>query len=74
MKPYESELTAFLRSLKAQRPQIEARQREGRALWWDRFPDAEQQQRWQASRVRQPAYVYYAPEAPPPPATPASGS
>ncbi len=74
MKAYESELTGFLRALKTERPQIEARQREGRALWWDRFPDAEQQQRWQAARVRQSAYVYYAPEPPKAPATPASGS
>ena len=77
MKTYESELTGFLRSLKAEHPQIEASQREGRALWWDRFPDAEEQQRWQASRVRQSAYVYYTPAPPAPPpgaATPASGS
>ena len=74
MKPYESELTTFLRTLKSQRPQIEDRQREGRALWWDRFPDAEQQQRWQASRVRQSSYVYYAPPKPEAPSTPASGS
>ena len=31
-KGYESELTVFLRSLKESRPQIEAKQREGRAL------------------------------------------
>lgn len=58
-KQYESELTGFLRSLKQSRPQIEAKQREGRALWWDRRPDPDEQQRWQASRVRQSAYVYY---------------
>lgn len=56
---YESDLTGFLRSLKQDRPQIEAKQREGRALWWDRHPDPDDLQRWQASRVRQPAYVYY---------------
>ena len=59
-KGYESELTGFLRSLKQEKPQIEAKQREGRALWWDRRPDPEDLKRWQASRVRQGAYVYYA--------------
>ena len=49
MKAYESELSGFLRTLK-QQPQIEARQREGRALWWDRQLDADELQRWQASR------------------------
>ena len=61
-KGYESELTGFLRSLKQDRPQIEALQREGRALWWDRRPDPDDLQRWKASRVRQGAYVYYPPE------------
>ena len=32
-KGYESELTGFLRALVQSRPQIEAKQREGRALW-----------------------------------------
>jgi hypothetical protein len=67
-KAYESELTGFLRSLKQSRPQIEGTQREGRALWWDRRPDADEQQRWQASRVRQGAYVYY-PQEPVKPGT-----
>ena len=59
MAAYESELTVFLKSLKRERPGIEARQREGRALWWDRFPDADLLRRWQEARVRQSAYVYY---------------
>jgi hypothetical protein len=67
---YESELTAFLRSLKQSRPQIEAKQSEGRALWWDRRPDPDDQRRWQASRVPQGAYVYYDPES----VKPGSGS
>jgi hypothetical protein len=66
-KAYESELTGFLRALKQDRPQIEDKQREGRALWWDRRPDPDDLQRWQASRVRQGAYVYY-PQEPAEPA------
>jgi hypothetical protein len=62
MAQYESELTGFLRKLKQEKPQIETQQREGREMWWDRYPDADAQQRYQASRVRQGAYVYYAPQ------------
>ncbi len=61
MAQYESELTGFLRTLKQEKPQIEARQREGREMWWDRYPDADEQRRYQDSNVRQGAYVYYAP-------------
>jgi hypothetical protein len=69
-KGYESELTGFLRSLKQSRPQIEAKQREGRALWWDRQPDPDDLQRWKQSQVRQGAYVYY----PQQPAKPVEGA
>lgn len=58
MAQYESEVTQFLRELKAQRPELEARQREGRALLWDRQLDADEQRRWADSRVPQQAYVY----------------
>lgn len=61
MARYESELTGFLRTMKQARPELERAQAEGRALWWDRHPDPDDQQRWRASRVRQPAYVYYDP-------------
>lgn len=64
MAAYVSELTTFLRDLKQARPEIERKQREGRALWWDRNPDPEEQERFGAARVGQPAYVYYAPEKP----------
>jgi hypothetical protein len=67
-KNYESELTGFLRSLKEEKPQIESKQREGRALWWDRRPDPDDLKRWQASRVCQGAYVYY-PQEPVKPGT-----
>ena len=36
MALYQSEATHFLKALKAQRPGLEARQREGRAIWWDK--------------------------------------
>jgi hypothetical protein len=66
MANYESELTGFLRSLKQSRPEIERKQSEGRALWWDTNPDPQLWQEWRAASVPQPAYVYYAPEPPDP--------
>ncbi len=57
-KPYESEITQFLRDLKAKRPDIEAKQREGRATLWDRELDRDEQARYRASRVPQQPYVY----------------
>ncbi len=56
--PYESDTTRFLRDLKAKRPEIEAKQREGRAQLWDRTLDLDEQARYQASRVAQRPYVY----------------
>ena len=70
MAQYESELTAFLRKLKSEHPEVEREQMKGRALWWDKHLDPDDLQRWEASRVRMPAYVYFAAE----PLNPASGS
>lgn len=56
---YESEITLFLKNLKAQNPNIEKSQQEGRALLWDKEPlDLDTQERNQESRVKQQAYVY----------------
>ena len=38
-KPYKSEVTNFIEQLKAQRPTLEAEQRAGRALLWDKEQD-----------------------------------
>jgi hypothetical protein len=57
-KSYESDITRFLRELKAARPDLEDQQRAGRALLWDRPLDADQQARWQDARVPQKPYVY----------------
>jgi len=58
MADYESDLTRFIRELKGKQPEIERRQREGRAIWWDAELDAEQLKRWQESKVPQQPYVY----------------
>ncbi len=55
---YESDITRFLRELKASRPQIAQQQRDGRALWWDHPQDPEVRSAQQQSRVPQSAYVY----------------
>ena len=55
---YESDITRFLRELKQARPQLDAQQREARAIWWDRPQDQETLRRHRASRVAQPPYVY----------------
>ncbi len=60
-KSYESEITHFLRTLHAAKPDLARRQGEGRALLWDRALDADQQARWRAARVPQKPYVYLSP-------------
>jgi hypothetical protein len=57
-KPYKSDLTQFIDDLKARKPTLEAEQREGRALLWDRPIDREAQADWKAARVAQQPYVY----------------
>lgn len=58
MARYQSEITQFLSQLKSARPEIEAKQREGRAIWWDKNLDREQQRGFAEARVAQQAYVY----------------
>jgi hypothetical protein len=57
-KSYVSEITLFLRDLKTQHPEIEADQREGRAIFWDKDMDPDLYKRFRQSSVPQPAYVY----------------
>jgi hypothetical protein len=60
MKHYESEITQFLRELKAANPHIEQDQLYGRSLLWDKpSPTREDRERLQASRVPKAAYEYY---------------
>jgi len=61
---YESELTRFLKELQARDPDLERRQREARALWWDRQLDRDQLRRAQEAEVPQRGYVYFTPGAP----------
>lgn len=58
MTQYESDITKFIRELKQKIPDLERKQREGRAIWWDKQLDFDELKRWQQSRVPQPPYVY----------------
>lgn len=58
-KPYQSDVTRFIAELKAKRPTLEAEQRAGRALLWDRPIDREAQAAYHAADVPQPPYVYF---------------
>jgi hypothetical protein len=57
-KPYKSEVTAFIEQLKAQRPTLEAEQRAGRALLWDKPQDRTAAADFADARVPQQPYVY----------------
>ena len=57
-KPYKSDATRFLEELKANKPTLEAEQRAGRALLWDRAIDRSAQAEWRAAHVPQQPYVY----------------
>jgi hypothetical protein len=57
---YQSDITQFLNQLKQQKPALEAEQRRGRSLLWDKQPvDLDERAKQQASRVEQTPYVYY---------------
>lgn len=55
---YSSEVTQFIDGLKAKKPTLEAEQREGRALLWDRSIDRGAQSEYSEARVPQKPYVY----------------
>ena len=57
-KPYKSDVTQFIEELKARRPTLEAEQRAGRGLLWDRPIDREAQAEYREARVPQRPYVY----------------
>lgn len=57
-KPYKSDITQFIDELKAKRPTLEAEQRAGRGLLWDRPQDREAEAEFKAARVAQQPYVY----------------
>jgi uncharacterized protein DUF3460 len=57
-KPYTSEITQFIEEMKAKKPTLEAEQRAGRGLLWDRDIDRDEQAEYDAAHVAQQPYVY----------------
>ena len=55
---YKSEITRFIDQLKDERPDLEARQRAGRAIWWDKNVDREALEDWRAAQLPAKAYPY----------------
>jgi Protein of unknown function (DUF3460) len=57
-KYYESDLTKMIRELLREKPQIVEEQKKGRAMWWDKKLNLDEQKREEESSVKQQAYVY----------------
>ena len=55
---YRSDATQFIDQLKANKPVLEAEQRQGRELLWDKQVNRSEQQDFQAGRMAQKPYVY----------------
>ncbi|HEY2928364.1 DUF3460 family protein [Piscinibacter sp.] len=57
-KPYKSDVTAFIEELRAKKPTLEAEQRAGRALLWDKRIDLQAEAEYDEANVPQQPYVY----------------
>ena len=55
---YQSDVTQFIDQLKAKDPQLEAKQRQGRALLWDKTIDRSAWSAYREAEVEQQPYVY----------------
>jgi predicted phage gp36 major capsid-like protein len=55
---YQSDTTQFIDQLKAQKPELEAQQRAGRALLWDKNVDRSAWREYREGQVEQQPYVY----------------
>jgi Protein of unknown function (DUF3460) len=55
---YHSEATQFIDALKAAKPELEAQQRQGRALLWDKAVDRAAVADARTAKVAQQPYVY----------------
>ena len=55
---YQSEITNFIEEMRQKKPTLEAEQRAGRALLWDKHLDRETLDEFSQARVAQQPYVY----------------
>lgn len=61
---YTSEITAFINDLKAKKPTLEAEQRAGRSLLWDKNINLADETQYREASVAQQPYVYGSPSQP----------
>jgi|TARA_B110000240_G_scaffold13177_1_gene13681 hypothetical protein len=59
MDMYESEHTKFMRELFNKSPELVEKQKEARAIWWDKKLDKEERKRFKDSSISQKSYVYF---------------
>ncbi len=57
-KPYKSDVSNFIDELKAKKPTLEAEQRAGRFLLWDKTIDRGAQADYRGAKIDQQPYVY----------------
>lgn len=55
---YTSEITDFIEEMKQKKPTLEAEQRAGRGLLWDKHLDRSMLEEYQQAAVPQQPYVY----------------
>ena len=55
---YRSEVTQFIDEMKVVKPQLEAEQRRGRSLLWDKIVDRAAWRGFRSAQVAQKPYVY----------------
>lgn len=55
---YQSDVTQFIAQLKAKDPELEAKQRQGLALLWDKTVDRSAWSEFRQAEVAQKPYVY----------------
>ena len=55
---YRSEVTQFIDQMKVEKPQLEAQQRQGRFLLWDKIVDRAAWRGYRAAKIAQTPYVY----------------
>ena len=55
---YKSEVTQFIDQMKAEKPVLEAQQRAGRELLWDKTVDRSAWSKYREAEVAQQPYVY----------------
>ena len=55
---YQSEATLFIDQMKATKPELEALQRQGRELLWDKAVDRNAWREYRDAEVAQKPYVY----------------